>query len=580
MNYRWTLRAVDDEALVARLAQHLNDLPPSLARALALRGVRCMDTARSFFRAGLEATHDPFLLKDMDAAADRLAHAITTSERVLVFGDYDVDGTTATAVMVHFLRTSGVDATFFLPNRFEHGYGLCAEGIDAGVARGASLIVALDCGITAVEEARYARQQGVDLIIADHHEPGEELPEAVAVLDPKRADCSYPFAGLSGCGVGFKLIQATLQRLGRDPAEALPYLDLLAISIAADIVPVLDENRVLMRHGLARLASEPRVGLKALADVARIPLEHIDGTRIVFGFGPRINAAGRLGSADRAVELFLEEDPRRAMTIAQELEEINVQRRDLDARTLAQAMAQAAIQIHDDPAALVLFHPDWHPGVLGIVAARIAEHYHRPAILLAGADVAKGSARSIHGISIYRALAACADHLLTFGGHDAAAGLSLDPAGVDDLRDALHEAIGQISTPEEREPEILLDADLHLGDIGNGHGSRFWAVLRQFGPYGPDNPRPVFWARDLEVARRPQIVGKDRKHLRMIVRQRGAQHEYPVIGFGLGDRLAIAEESASRGVPLELACCVNENRYNGRVMLQLEAKDIRLHEAP
>jgi single-stranded-DNA-specific exonuclease len=577
MSYRWTLRTLTDDTLIPRLAQDLNNLPEALVRALVLRGIQSLDTARDFFRAGLEITHDPFLLKDMDVAAQRLATAITGREKVLVYGDYDVDGTTATAMMTHFLRAQGVEAQYFIPHRLDNGYGLCAEGLDRACEVGATLVVALDCGITAVEEAAYARACGLDLIIADHHEPGESLPEAVAVLDPKRADCSYPFTGLSGCGVGFKLIEATLERLGRSREEARPYLDLLAISIAADIVPVLDENRALMREGLQLLAEAPRVGIEALASVAGVDLSKVDCASLVFGLGPRINAAGRLGSADRAVELFLCEQPDRALELARALEEVNLQRRDLDSRTLAQAMAQAAVYIREDPSALVLFHEEWHPGVIGIVASRIAEQFHRPTVMLSGRGATvKGSARSVAGVSIYAALAACQEHLLGFGGHHAAAGVSLAVEEIDLFRDALNRAIGEITEPEDLEPEILIDAQLHLGVLDLAGRDRFWAVLRQFGPHGPDNPRPIFWARDLEVAGRPKRVGRDQKHLRLEVRQRGCSDTLPVIGFGLGDRISAAQDSSRNGQPLELAFCVNENRWNGKVSLQLEAKDLRV----
>jgi single-stranded-DNA-specific exonuclease len=577
MSYRWTLRALTDDTLIPRLAQDLNNLPEALVRALVLRGIQSLDTARDFFRAGLEITHDPFLLKDMDVAAQRLATAVTGGEKVLVYGDYDVDGTTATAMMTHFLRAQGVEAQYFIPHRIDNGYGLCAEGLDRACELGATLVVALDCGITAIEEAAYARACGLDLIIADHHEPGETLPEAVAVLDPKREDCSYPFTGLSGCGVGFKLIQATLQQLGRSQEEARPYLDLLAISIAADIVPVLDENRALMREGLQLLAEAPRVGIEALASIAGVDLTKVDCATLVFGLGPRINAAGRLGSADRAVDLFLCEQPDQALELARALEEVNLQRRDLDSRTLAQAMAQAAVFIREDPSALVLFHEEWHPGVIGIVASRIAEQFHRPTVMLSGRGATvKGSARSVAGVSIYDALAACREHLLGFGGHHAAAGVSLAVEQIDLFRDALNRAIGEITEPEDLEPEILIDAELHLGVLDAVSRDRFWAVLRQFGPHGPDNPRPIFWARDLEVAGRPKRVGRDQKHLRLEVRQRGGSDTLPVIGFGLGDRISAAQDSSRSGQPLELAFCVNENRWNGKVSLQLEAKDLRV----
>ncbi|MDX1531480.1 MAG: single-stranded-DNA-specific exonuclease RecJ, partial [Rhodothermales bacterium] len=467
MNYRWTLRTIEDEAAVAELAQALNDLPEPLARTLALRGAHSFELARSFFRDGLEAGHDPFLLKDMDRAADRLAEAISKSERVMVYGDYDVDGTTSAAMMTLFLREHGVEATYFVPNRFEHGYGLCTAGLDEAVERGASLVVALDCGITATEEADYAKVLGLDLVIADHHEPGPALPDALAVLDPKRADCPYPFTGLSGCGVGFKLVEATLRRLGRPPEEAHPYLDLLAVSIAADLVPVLGENRVLMRAGLERLRSEPRLGLRALAEVAGKDLGASTTSDIVFGLGPRINAAGRMGSADRAVELLLTDDPATARRLAEELEAVNRERRELDRLTLAEAIEEAdKLVAAADPFALVLHRPHWHSGVIGIVASRIVERYYRPTILLTGdGDVVRGSARSIDGVSIHAALGQCESHLIGFGGHDAAAGVSLPRQNLVAFREALSAAIGEHVEPEQLEPELTLDAELDLQHV-------------------------------------------------------------------------------------------------------------------
>ena len=577
---RWTLRPLDDETVVANMARDLNDLPEALARALVLRGVRTFETARSFFRPSLDAIHDPFLMRDMDRAAERLAEAITRRERVMVYGDYDVDGTTSAAVMTLFLREMGVEATYFVPNRFEHGYGLCKAGLDEAVERGATLVVALDCGITAHEEATYAKDVlGLDLIICDHHTALDTLPDAVAVLDPKRPDCPYPFKGLSGCGVGYKLIQGTLQRLGEAAERAHAYLDLLAVSIAADIVPILGENRLLMHAGLDRLKAAPRLGIRALAEAADVDLATCSTSRIVFALGPRINAAGRLGDAGRAVDLFMTDDANVAKALAAELENINKERQALDRQTLAEALAEAEAHIAThDPLALVLHQPHWHTGVIGIVASRIVERFYRPTVMLTGKDgVARGSARSVDGVSIYDALAQCEDLLIGFGGHAAAAGVSLPVENLPAFREALSAAIGERVEPEDLAPEIALDAPLDLGHISDGVGGRFWQVLRQFGPFGPDNPTPVFWGRDLRVVGQPKTVGKDGRHLRLRVAQRGnGSGVYSVIGFGLAERLVAAEQSARTGAPLEVAFCVEENTWNGRTELQLKAKDVRL----
>ncbi|MDX1419345.1 MAG: single-stranded-DNA-specific exonuclease RecJ [Rubricoccaceae bacterium] len=576
--FRWTLRPVPDEAQVAALSASLNQLPAPLARALVVRGVGGFEAARRFFRAGLDGLHDPFLMRDMDRAAERLAQAIETGERVLVYGDYDVDGTTSTALMTLFLRAHGVEADFFVPNRFEHGYGLGEAGFERAVALGATLVVALDCGITAIEEAARAREMGLDLVICDHHEPGEVLPEAVAVLDPKRPDCPYPFDGLSGCGVGFKLIQATLHRLGRPAEAAWSYLDLVAVSTASDIVPVVDENRILMREGLRQLCRGRRPGLAMLAARAGVDLATCTASRIVFNLGPRINAAGRLDDASLAVDLLLTDDVAEAARLADRIEALNERRRALDHQTRDEALRQAEAFMAADPLALVLHDPGWHPGVIGITASRVAERFHRPAVLLtAGEDgLAKGSARSVKGISIYQALASCPEGLLVrFGGHDFAAGLALPVEDIPALREHLNAAVAEaVADPGVLTPELEIDAHLALTDIDD----RFWRVLSQFGPYGPDNPHPLFWGRDLRVVGSPTTVGADGRHLKLRVAQRGGGAPFSVIGFGLGDRLGVALKSVRRGRPLELAFCVEENHWNGRTSLQLRAKDVRLQD--
>ncbi len=576
MTYRWTLRPVENEAAVGEIARRLNDLPDALARALLLRGVDSFDAARRFFRPTLDGVHDPFLMRDMDAAADRLAEAVARKQRVMVYGDYDVDGTTSAAMLTLFLRELGVEATYFVPNRFKHGYGLCNAGLDEALERGASLVVAVDCGITAHAEAAYARTLGLDLVICDHHTALDTVPDAVAVLDPKRPDCAYPFTGLSGCGVGYKLMQATLERLGLPAERAHPYLDLLAVSIAADIVPIVGENRILMHAGLARLATAPRLGLLALAEATGVDLAACSTSHVVFALGPRINAAGRLGDAGRAVDLMMADDPALARRLAGDLDLLNRQRQELDRNTLAEAVAEAEAHVEaHDPFALVLHGPRWHSGVIGIVASRIVERFHRPAVLLTGeGDVARGSARSVEGVSIYDALAQCQDLLIGFGGHHAAAGVSLPAENLPAFREALGAAVGARLSPEQREPEIALDAALDLAEITGGVGGRFWQVLRQFGPFGPENPKPVFWGRDLRVVGEPKAVGKDQSHLRLRVAQNGGG-PYTVIGFGLAERLGVVKESARTGRPLELAFNVEENTWNGRTELQLKAKDVR-----
>ena len=582
MTYRWIYRSLDAPETVSHLQDALNDLPEALARSLALRGITSVNEARTFFRADRDDLHDPFLMADMARAADRLAAAIDAGERVLVYGDYDVDGTTATTLVASFLRERGVDASFFIPDRKEDGYGLCERGLDAAVEHGATLVVALDCGITGHAEADYAREQGLDLIICDHHTPKDTLPDAHAVLDPKRDDCDYPFAELSGCGVGFKLVQATLDRLGDDPDAAFDGLDLLAISTASDIVPLHGENRVLMSEGLRALQTSTRPGLRAMADAADLDLQNVGSTgSIVFTLGPRINAAGRMAHARTAVELLLAEDLDAARPLAQELETLNRDRRELDSEIEEEAIEKAERQITSrTPHALVLYDPDWHVGIIGIVASRIVEHFYKPTILLTrDGDAVKGSARSIDGINIYDALTDCEDVLTQFGGHDHAAGMSLPEDDVEAFRDGFDAAVGERVTAEMLTPSIKVDAALDLREIG-ALNDRFWAVLQQFGPFGPSNPTPVFHGTDLAVAGRPRTVGQNGGHLKFKVKQAGDAQGRPldVIGFGMGEKLSVLETHQQEGAPLELLFSIEENTWNGRTTLQLKARDVRLAE--
>ena len=581
MTYRWMLRTLDDPGVVAQLQPRLNDLPEALTRALALRDVTSFEGARDFFRASRSDLHDPLDMADMPRAAKRVASAIAEGETVLVYGDYDVDGTTATAMCTHFLRQQDVSTSFFIPDRYEDGYGLCTRGIDAAVERGASLIIALDCGITAHAEAEYAREQGLDLIICDHHTPKDTLPNAYAVLDPKRDDCAYPFTELSGAGVGFKLLQATQQVRGAAEDRVFDYLDLLGISIASDIVPMYGENRILMQEGLAALQSTERLGLRALAEAADLDLASVKTTgNIVFTIGPRINAAGRMAHAHKAVTLMLEDDPATAREHAEELEQLNKERRSLDERIRKEATEQAERQITARTAhALVLYDPDWHLGVIGIVASRIVEQFYKPTIMLTrNGDVVKGSARSISGVNIYRALTDCEDVLTQFGGHDYAAGMSLPEANVSKLRDRFNEAIAERITPELLTPTIKVDAHVDLETIGTAD-DRFWAVLQQFGPFGPSNPRPVFHLGPCRVAKSPRTVGRDDAHLKFTVAPANADApQVDVIGFGQGDKLDLLRESRRSGTPIELVAKVDENTWRGQTSIQLKLSDVCLYE--
>ena len=574
MTYRWILRPLPSNEVVAHIRRALNDLPEALARALVLRGIDTFAEARQFFRPGLALLHDPFLMRDMDAAADRLEEAVRRGEKILVYGDYDVDGTTATALLVSAFRDLGGDVEFFIPNRFEHGYGLCEAGITHACDVGAHVVLAVDCGVTAVHEAQLAADCGLDLIICDHHTPKEELPKAVAVLDPKRPDCSYPFKELCGCAMAYKLVRAVLSRMGHAPEAADTYLDLVALATASDIVPVQGENRVLLAAGLRALQASTRVGLCKLAESAGLTLAGCTGRDIGFGIGPRINAAGRLGDAATAVNLLLERDASRATVIAAELERINGERRSIDQGTLTTALEMAERQLTSRTRhSIVLHQADWHLGVMGIVASRLVDRYYRPTVLLATNNgVAKGSARSIAGVNIFDALHECRDLLVEYGGHDFAAGMTLRVEDVPTFQERLDEAVGRMVTPEVLLPSIHVDAEVDLADID----SRFWAVLKQFAPYGPENDRPVFRADGIRLSRRSRTVGRNGKHLKFSVRQDEAGSSLDAIGFGLGEQSSVLERSWQDGEPFDLLFQLEENTWNGRTTLQLKARDLRL----
>ncbi len=578
MTHRWIQRELSQPERLEALGKALLDLPEPLTRALLLRGVATLDEARAFFRPLEQALHDPFLMRDMDRAAARVAEAVARRERVLVYGDYDVDGTTATALMVSFLRAHGVETQFFIPDRIRDGYGLGKAGIEAAAAFGAALIIALDCGITAIAEAEDARARGLDLIICDHHNPGPALPRACAVLNPKRADCAYPFKELSGCGVGFKLAQAVQTLLPHAPFDLDALLDLAAVSIAGDIVPITGENRVLMALGLARLAGAPRPGFRALARLASLDLTACSTSRIVFTLRARINAAGRMGDAGRAARLMLAADEAEAAPLAEQLETANQRRRTLDQQTLTEAAEMAEAQLAEaDRNAFVLYRPDWPLGVIGIVASRIVERFHKPALLLADAEdgLAKGSARSVEGVNIYEALKACAEHLKTFGGHNHAAGLALPVDRIGAFRDCLDAAVAE-AAGEAAPPTLYVDAHLPLGRIDG----RFQRVLKLFEPHGPHNDALVFQTNGVEVACEPRTLGKTQDHLKFAVRPPGGGEVIEAIGFGMNGLKAVVMQAWREGRPLDVVFSLEENVWNGQTKLQLRLRDLRLSEPP
>ena len=569
-DFDWVLRPVESPHLVEELSQSLNNLPIALARSLFLRGIRSFDEARVFFRGSGEALHNPSEMADLDVAAARVAAAIQAKERVVVYGDYDVDGTTSTAMVTHFLRDRGVPAAYFIPDRFRHGYGLCNSGIDEVVEMGASLLIAIDCGVTAVDEVAYAMECGLDVVICDHHTPPDTLPAALAVLDPKRSDCGYPFKELCGCGVAYKMISRTAALLGEAPERIEQYLDLVALATAADVVPLRGENRILLREGLKRLRGGSRLGIRHLAEEGNVDLAECNTRAIQFALAPRINAAGRLGDAKRAVKLMLAEDAPEASTRARELERVNTERRALDKQVLVEAERRANLLVESGRSSIVLYDPDWHLGVLGIVAARLVDRLRMPAVLMGRANgVAKGSARSVEGVNVYKALAACSSMLNTFGGHDYAAGLALDPAMVPEFELAFEAAVVNASTETTGKRKLEFDSELPVSQID----ARFWAVLEQFEPFGAENDPPVFVSRGITVAGIPRRLGKTGDHLKFRVRE-GDSPSCDVIGFRMASHFDVVSDAVSNRTALDIAFTVTENNWNGVRSLQLQLKDL------
>jgi single-stranded-DNA-specific exonuclease len=572
MPFRWVYPDPGGEASVRSMAEQLN-VPANIARLLLLRNINTYDQARSFFRPEHEKLHDPYLMKDMRKAADRLSDAIRNHEKVVIYGDYDVDGTTATSILYTFLKSFGLETEYYIPHRFKEGYGINPDGIRYAMKEGAHLIVSVDCGITAVEEARFAKENGIDLIICDHHTVGDEIPDAVAVLDPKRPDCNYPFDGLSGAGVGFKLLQATVQKLGLPDTLPDRYLDLVAISVASDIVPMVDENRILMRRGLEIINNNPRVGIKALLERINIPPESVSTSTIVFSIGPRINAAGRMGDATAAVELMIASDPGSAESYASELERINKKRRTTDSNTMDQAVELLENQFDvDELSSMVLHHPEWHLGVIGIVASRLVDTYYRPAIMLSTVEgKIKGSARSIKGFNIYEALKRCEDLLEQFGGHEFAAGLTMEAENLDEFRQRMDRIACELLSEHDFLPELQIDAEINLAKMD----MKFWKLLSQFEPFGPGNLRPVFVSKDVCIEGVPTIVGNG--HLKMKVRQ-GNSAVMDAIGFNMHEYLPTIRNCDENRI--DVAYVLEENHWNGRRTIQMRLKDIHVEKTP
>jgi single-stranded-DNA-specific exonuclease len=565
MNLQWEFIESTPAAAVKQLAQSL-EVPPIIARIMLNRGIDSMRSAKEFFNVGLPQLHDPLLMADMPAAVERLAAALSRGERILIYGDYDVDGTTATALLTLAFRALGYNFPHYIPERLREGYGLSLAGVEKAKAAGTDLILAVDCGVTAHKEIARARKLGMDVIVCDHHQPGAQLPPANALLNPKRSDCPYPFKELCGVGVAYKLMQALFRHLQRDDKDLYRYLDLVAIGSAADIVPLVDENRIFVKHGLEQLNRTENIGLRALMQVCGLQNTLIDGGQVLFIIAPRINAVGRMGDARRAVNLLITENEAEALEIAQILDAENRERRSVDDETYREAVAMIETQCdpqHDT--AFVLHQKTWHPGVIGIVASRLVERYYRPTVMIATTDgMGKGSVRSIPGFDIHHALSQCADILKAFGGHKYAAGLTIDTDQIPALRQRLQAVARQMLTKDMLVPKLRIDGEIRLSEIE----SRLVNFLKALAPYGPQNMRPAFVSRGVRVAGAPQIVGNN--HLRFHVTQDNKRLD--CIGFGLGDKLHLLNNGKSE---IDLAYLIEENTYQGRTSLQLRVKDIR-----
>lgn len=564
---RWTIKPKPSEDKIKHLAQALN-VEDFVAALLIQRGIDTFEDAKNFFRPSLEHLHDPYLMKDMDKAVARIEQAIENQENILVFGDYDVDGTTAVSLVSSYLKSHYSHITTYIPDRYDEGYGISYKGIDYADDNGISLIIALDCGIKSIDHIAYAKAKNIDFIICDHHRPGEFLPDAVAILDPKREDCSYPYDELCGCGVGFKLIQALGQNRNETIQDLVPYLDLVATAIAADIVPITGENRVLAYFGLKIINGEPRPGIKAL--VHQVKKKVLDITDVVFIISPRINAAGRIKHGNHAVELLTEFDFEQAQQFASEIEQYNADRKDLDKKITKEAFQQILENKEEERFSTVVFQEDWHKGVIGIVASRLIETYYRPTLVFTkSGDKYAASARSVKGFDVYNALDACAEHLEQFGGHMYAAGMTLKAENYPAFKEAFEKQVSATILPEMRTPEIEIDAKINFSDIT----PKLIRILKQFEPFGPQNMTPVFMTSDIKDTGYAKTLGAEEEHLRLFVKQSNSDG-IAAIGFGLGKKLNIAQNQNL----FQLAYTIAENEWNGTISTQLMLKDIRTND--
>lgn len=565
MNSNWVIKPIPPSEIVDQLIEKVW-LPKPLAIILAQREVVDFVKAKAFFRPELDSLHDPFLLKDMDKAVSRIQEALKNQEKILIYGDYDVDGTTSVAMMFSFLKSIYEQVDYYIPDRSTEGYGVSIKGIDYAKENGFTLIISLDCGIKAIEKVEYANENQIDFIICDHHLAGETLPSAYAVLDPKRADCTYPFKELSGCGVGFKLIQALVQILELDPKLPQEFLDFLVVSIAADIVPITGENRIFAHYGLEKLMKHPRMGLAGL--MGELPRESLNISNIVFSIAPKINATGRLEHASQSVELLISDDEDQVKTFASQITEINDQRKETDGTVTEEAIELIKKNHEENHYSTVVYDPDWHKGVLGIVASRLTDTYYRPTLVLTNGNPGEitGSARSVKDFDIYEIIDACSDLLIRYGGHRFAAGLTMPVENFDAFKTKFEALVKEKIKPSQRIPTVEIDVEIDFEEIDD----KFLRILKQMEPFGPENMTPVFLTTNL-IGGDLKLMGKNNEHLRLTLQDENSLL-FNAVGFGMGKHAQDFER-----FHFDLVYTIEENFWKNKSYLQFNIRDVRFH---
>ena len=564
---RWIVQPNSENQLVEKLKNAL-EVDSVISQLLVRRGVNTFDQAKNFFRPSIESLHDPYLMADMEKAANRVAQAIGNEESILIYGDYDVDGTTAVALMIQFLKSQKANVQFYIPDRHTEGYGVSHQGMTHAIEKNCSLIICLDCGIKALKEIQFATENQIDVIVCDHHTPGKRLPNAFAILDPKRHDCSYPFDGLSGCGVGFKLIQAIAQKKGIPNDQLIPYLDLLAISIAADIVPMVNENRILMNLGLKEINKRPRMGVQKM--LQSFEAKTLKSSDIVFKIAPRINAAGRIGHGSLAVRLLLDNDPSSAQQLANEIETYNNERKHLDHQITLEVLKQIEEKNELKNKTTIAYNSNWHKGVIGIVASRAIEKHYRPTIIFAEKEgLLVGSARSIHGFNIYKALEKCSALLEQFGGHQYAAGMTLKKENYSAFKKLFEKTASELLTDQDLIPSLKADMEIELNQITE----KTIRILSQFAPFGPRNMRPIFFAHDVRKNGFIKQMGASGKHIKFNVLQ-GNSKNMTAVGFNFGHLYNQLNETNS----FSMAFSIDQNQWKGNTYTQLIIRDLKFDQ--